>query len=96
VPQLPPTPLQPLTPEYSAAQDIQNLDNFFSDSLNALKFAGLIENDTSLARTEVEKQVRVPDSNEIFQANEIPGCCTKTDLIRSSWPFICDRRSNYR
>jgi hypothetical protein len=62
VPQLPPTPLQPLTPEYSAAQDIQNLDNFFSDSLNALKFAGLIENDTSLARTEVEKQRAISET----------------------------------
>eukprot|EP00029_Vermamoeba_vermiformis_P001936 TRINITY_DN1219_c0_g1_i1.p1 TRINITY_DN1219_c0_g1~~TRINITY_DN1219_c0_g1_i1.p1 ORF type:complete len:680 (-),score=198.96 TRINITY_DN1219_c0_g1_i1:59-2098(-) len=64
VPQLPPTPLQPLTPEYSAAQDIQNLDNFFTDILNAQKFAGLIENDTSLARTEVEKQRAISETFE--------------------------------
>jgi hypothetical protein len=64
IPQLPPTPLQALTPEYSASQDIPNLDNFFTDVLNAQKFAGLIENDTSLARTEVEKQRAISETFE--------------------------------
>ena len=86
VPQLPPTPLQPLTPEYSAMQDIQNLDNFFTDILNAQKFAGLIENDTSLARTELEKQVR--DSSEIIQTMKFQQIVRTKSLSCSKRPNI--------